>query len=191
MKSIRIFILSAIICSCSGHSNNTKETNTKTDSNVRTNEKLDLIITEPKSNNTEIPSYWKSLSSIQKEWIEVEKDKDGYLIYEPCDGNTPTIKFERGKLVIKPQIEPEEICEYDKFTRLTGDKSFRMDTKFGEIKATIFDYKKGLVLWEINGDKQLMTPIENSKNFRHIKNNCPDEKRNELKFDSIEKTTNP
>ena len=66
-----------------------------------------------------------------------------------------------------------------------------MDTKFGEIKATIFDYKKGLVLWEINGDKQLMTPIENSINFRHIKNNCPDEKRNELKFDSIENTTNP
>ena len=56
----------------------------KTDSKVRTDEKLDLIITEPKSNNTEIPSYWKSLSSIQKEWIEVEKDKDGYLIYEPC-----------------------------------------------------------------------------------------------------------
>jgi len=190
MKIIRFFILSVILYSCTVHDNKTKEINTRTDTIVRTNEKLDLIITEPKSNNTKIPSYWKDLSSIQKEWIEVEKDKDGYLIYEPCDGNTPTIKLERGKLIIKPQIEPEEIYEYDKFTRLIGNKSFRMTTRIGEIKATIFDYKKGLVLWEINGDKQLMTPIETSKNFRHIKNNCPDEKRNELKFDSIIVTTN-
>jgi hypothetical protein len=186
MKTAKLIVISAIICSCSGNNQKTKETIMESDSILKKEEKLDLIITEPKSNNTEIPSYWSSLSAIQKEWIEVEKDKDGYLIYEPCDGTTPTIKLDRGKLIIRPQIEFEKEYEYDKFTRITGNKSFRMDTKIGEIKAIIFDSKKGLVLWEISGEKKLMTPIEKSENFRHIKNNRPDRKRKELRFDTID-----
>jgi len=31
-----------------------------------------------------------------------------------------------------------------------------------------------------------MTPIENAVNFRKIKNNCPDYKRGELKFEEPE-----
>jgi len=50
------------------------------------------------------------------------------------------------------------------------------------ISAEIIDAEKGLVFWEFNGEKWIMTPLENSKNFRHIKNNCPDYKRVKMNF---------
>lgn len=48
------------------------------------------------------------------------------------------------------------------------------------ISAEIIDSENGLAVWEFNGEKWLMTPLENSENFRHIKNNCPNDKRGEV-----------
>ena len=151
------------------------------------NDKQDIIVTEPKSTNTKIHQTWKSLSAIQKEWIKVEKDKNGYLIYDPCDGSNPTIKFDKGYLVINSTLESDKFS-FEKFTRITGNKSFRLDAynkenkTWFEIKAKIIDNKNGIVLWELSNVKWLMTPIENRDKFRQIKNNCPREKKSELKF---------
>jgi len=154
---------------------------------TKNEEKLDLTVTQPKSKKREIPKSWRSLAAIQKDWIKVEKDENGYLIYEPCDGSTPTISLNDG-FSMKWQIEPAYKFYRDKFTLITGNKSFRLDAydnekdKTFEVFAEIVDSKNGLVLWKFNNEKWLMTPIENSNNFRHIKNNCPDYKRGELQF---------
>ena len=159
---------------------------------IESKEHLDLTITQPKSENREIPKSWESLNAIQKDWIEVKKDEKGYLIYDPCDGYTRRITFKNGYLYIQWQMEPEYKFYIDKFTRMTDNKSFRIDayeenTQSGfPISAKIIDDENGLVLWEFGNEmekeKWLMTPFENAENFRTIKNNCPDYKREELKF---------
>ena len=153
----------------------------------------DIIVNEPKSTNTKIPKTWKSLNSIQSNWIKVEQDEKGYLIYDPCDGSTPTIKFDNGYIIINSSLESEKFS-FEKLTRITGNKSFRLDSynkenkTWFEIKAKIIDNKKGIVLWEFSGIKWLMTPIENKEKFRQIKNNCIRKKRSELKFFPIKES---
>jgi hypothetical protein len=157
------------------------------------NDKSNITVTEPKSTNAKIHKTWKSLDAIQKEWIKIEQDEKGYLIYDPCDGATPTIKFDEGYIVINSGLESAKF-NYEKFTRFTGNASFRLNAynteskTWFEIKAKIIDNKKGIVLWEFSGVKWLMTPIENKEKFRTIKNNCPTKKRKELKFLPVKET---
>ncbi|MFC4212959.1 carboxypeptidase-like regulatory domain-containing protein [Pedobacter lithocola] len=152
-------------------------------------EKLDLTTTLPKSENRKIPKTWESLNAIQKDWIEVKKDEKGYLIYEPCDGVTRRITLKDGNLYIQFQMEQAYKFYIDKFTRIIGNESFSLDayeesTQTGfRVSAKIIDADNGLVLWQFNKEKWLMTPIENAANFRKIKNNCPNEKRGELHFE--------
>ena len=187
MKNLVYIFVSLIILSCNGQS---KTQDKKT--NEKQKAELDLTITYPKINHREIPKTWKSLNAIQKDWIKVEKDKDGYLIYQPCDGKTETVKLEGARLTINWRIEDSQKFELEKFTRLTENNAFRADghdveNKIGfEIKARIVDYKNGIVLWEFNGNKWLMTPKENFKSFRIIKNNCKTQKKKELDFLPIE-----
>ena len=152
-------------------------------------QELDLKTTPAKPGSRKIPARWKSLQAIQKDWIGVEKDKKGYLIYDPCCGTTNTISFKDGSLFIKWWMEDAYEFRYEKFTRVTGNKSFRMDAvqenleMQTEIIATIYDNEEGLVLWQFGDHQWLMTPLENVQKFRHIKNNCPDYKRHEITFD--------
>ncbi len=155
---------------------------------VMTVDKLDLTITQPQSNNRAILENWTDFNFFPKEWIEVKKDENGYLIYEPCDGYTRSISIVDNTLNIKWQIEPENQFEIDNSTIITNKKSLSFDvyeentqTK-SFVTARIVDAKNGLVLWEFMNDKWLMTPLKNEINFRKIKNNCPDYKRNEMKF---------
>ncbi len=192
MKKIAFLAIFIALNSCNQNSRKVSDINKSTDKLKNVSEKLDLTITQPKSKNRQIPKFWRSLTEIQKDWIEVKEDEDGYLIYEPCDGYTRRIFFKNGFLYIQYQMEPPYKFSYDKFTRMTDNNSFRLDayeesTQTGfPISAKIFDAENGLVLWEFRNEmekeKWLMTPIENAPNFRKIKNNCPDYKRGELKF---------
>ena len=186
MKNIIYVFISIVILSCNGQ-NKVEEKKI----NEKQNTELDLTITYPKIKLTEIPKTWKSLDAIQKDWIKVEKDKDGYLIYQPCDGETETLKLD-GRLTLNWRFEDTQTFELEKFTRLTKNDAFRADcydveNRIGfEIKVKIVDNKNGIALWEINGNKWLMTPKENIKSFRIIKNNCETEKKKELDFLPIE-----
>lgn len=155
---------------------------------IEVKEKLDLIVTQPKSGSRVIPTHWERLSDIQKDWIEIKEDSEGYLIYEPCDGYTRSISIKNGYLYVQYQMEPAYKFSMEKFTRIAGNQSFRLDaydeatqTSFS-VSAEIIDAKNGLVKWKFNDEVWLMTPAENADKFRKIKNNCPDYKRNELEF---------
>ena len=79
------------------------------------------------------------------------------------------------------------ICEMGGNMRVKSLDAYDIKNKIGfEIKAKIIDNKNGIVLWEFNGNKWLMTPKENFKSFRIVKNNCETEKRKELDFLPIE-----
>jgi hypothetical protein len=181
MKTLLYIFFLFVLIPCDGQSKIQNE-----------NAELDITITYPKMNLSQIPKTWESLNSIQKTWIKVEKDKNGYLIYKPCDGETETVKLEGANLIINWRIDNSQKFELEKFTRLTNNDAFRGDAydvqnKIGfEIKAKIVDYQNGIVLWEFNGNKWLMTPKEKSDSFRIIKNNCKTEKKKELDFLPIE-----
>jgi len=73
-----ILFLTAILFlnSCNQNSGKIYDANKPNDSLKNDiQEKLDLIITQPKSENRQIPKTWKSLATIQQNWIEVKKDK--------------------------------------------------------------------------------------------------------------------
>ena len=155
---------------------------------AKVKEKLNLTVTAPKPGNRAIPTHWESIADIQKYWIEVKEDTDGYLIYEPCDGYTRSISFKNGYLYLQYQIEPADKFSTDNFTRIAGNKVFRLDaydenaqTNF-PVTAEIVDAKNGLVKWKFNDEIWLMTPAANADKFRRIKNNFIDHKRKELTF---------
>lgn len=155
---------------------------------VYCNSQNDVTVTYPQKQSPSIPKTWKSLQAIQKEWVKVEQDKDGYLIYEPCDGSTEKISFINSGIKISWRLEESQNYSYEKFTRLIGNKAFRMDAydpvtkSWFEIKVKIIDSNKGIVLWEFKNTKWLMTPLKNYKRFRIIKNNCAGDKKKELRF---------
>lgn len=138
-----------------------------------------------------INQKWNSLAEIQKEWIKVEKDNKGYLIYEPCDGRIPTIKFlKNSEIEIDYGIDEPITYGYDKFTRFIGNSSFMLGIfnnnkkQPQEFTCKIIDSKNGIVLWEFDGFKWMMTPKQNDKYFRKIINECY-EKTGELEFETI------
>ena len=156
-----------------------------------------LIAQEPDSitetyasiKNKGIPATWSSLKAIQHDWIKIEKDEKGYLIYDPCDGGTPTIHLENGQITINWQLEGESYS-YEKFTRIKGNNAFRLtayrESGTFDVYCKIYDAKNGIVCWEFEGQKWYMTTLENAKAFRTVHNNCPYEKKRELEFEPFE-----
>ena len=150
-----------------------------------------ITITQPKTTNKGIAKSWESMKAFQYKWIKVEKDEKGYLIYDPCEGNPPTISIEDGRIIIDYNVEEPLSYSIEKITRLKGNKAvfiscFReADNKQIDIECKIFDTKNGLVCWEFEGHKWYMTPYENSNSFRQIINNCPLNKKKELTFIKI------
>lgn len=142
---------------------------------------------------------WNNLSGMSKHWVKLERDADGYLVYDPCDGDTPRLEIDSAR------IEFHFIWD-DPYTFKIGHVAGTLTkaglTVFGSgaigtvtANANLVDPKNHLVLWafEIN-DKQtgsssfkwLMTPKEHEKEFRHIDNPCPTEKIPEKVFLPIE-----
>ena len=136
------------------------------------------------------PSTWTSLAAIPHHWIKLERDSLGYLIYSPCDGGTPRIYIDSGYVKIYWQIGGPDRYSIDKFTRLKGNRSFYigtlMDTQFVEFTAEIKDPKRKLVLWTFYDMKWVMTPVEDTTDFRLVDNPCPHQMLPEKKFLPVE-----
>jgi hypothetical protein len=133
---------------------------------------------------------WSSLNDIPKKWIKLERDSAGYLVYKPCDGGTPVISMDSGYVTIHWQLDAPDKLSIDKFTRLVGNKAFFIhaashNTRI-DFTAEIKDGKLKLILWTFGGNKWMMTPYDNRKNFRLIENPCPHEMKPEKQFLPIE-----
>lgn len=133
---------------------------------------------------------WKSLDDIPKKWIMVERDSLGYLVYEPCNGETPIITIDSGYVTIYWQLDGSSKLVINKFTRLTGNRSFYINAadegENMEFTAMLKNDKQKLVLWTFGDYKWVMTPYENKEEFRQVDNPCPTEMKPEKQFLPVE-----
>lgn len=154
-------------------------------------EKLKIVETKPTKTITPFKEKW-ARGKIATKWIRVEKDKKGYLIYEPCDGNTPSIDFTKNKnlVEINYNLESENI-DYEYITYIQNDNNLFIDISKNKkniksFRIKEFDSKNQLVTIEFDGIKWLMTPFENIDCFRKLENVCKDHKVSELEFSPID-----
>ena len=150
------------------------------------NKKLNIIETNPTSPIKPFQKDW-ARKNIPQKWIEIKKDEKGYLIYQPCEGNTVTIDFNANSgIEIINQLEIKKI-EYDIRDEINSDAKFFINfsknkKQVFEIEATEYDSKNQIALFKIENRYFLMTPFENKDSFRKIQNMCVKEKVDELEF---------
>lgn len=150
------------------------------------NKKLNIIETNPTSPIKPFQKDW-ARKNIPQKWIEIKKDEKGYLIYQPCEGNTVTIDFNANSgIEIINQLEIKKI-EYDIRDEINSDAKFFINfsknkKQVFEIEATEYDSKNQIALFKIENHYFLMTPFENKDSFRKIQNMCVKEKVDELEF---------
>ena len=137
---------------------------------------------------------WNNLNDLNGEWIELERDKEGYFLYDPCDGQTPEIIIDNKSILLKHQIdEPTkfEISEYN----ITND-SILIKSQNEILKAEfifkLIKQKKNLILfkWNFpkykNQGKKIITRLKLAKKLRVVKNPCDIEKVPEQEFLPVE-----
>ncbi|KFC22204.1 hypothetical protein [Epilithonimonas lactis] len=150
------------------------------------NKKRNILETKPTSSTHSFQKDW-ARKNIPQKWIEIKKDEKGYLIYQPCEGNTVTIDFNANSgIEIINQLEIKKI-EYDIRDEINSDAKFFINfsknkKQVFEIEATEYDSKNQIALFKIENHYFLMTPFENKDSFRKIQNMCVKEKVDELEF---------
>lgn len=210
MKRLSIIVLFCILgCGQSNISSENKTvTHNQSDSilkpdtvNITTGK---LIEKAPQLSEDSLPPFpviWSSLKAIPTHWTKLERDEKGYLVYDPCDGNTPTIIIDKDNITIYSQIDQPDVLSIDKFTRLKDNKAFYLRATnhnlSAEILSTIVDAKRKLVLWQIdlswNGNqsaksqmRMVMSPEPYAKTFRVLKHPCKNVKEAEKAFLPVE-----
>lgn len=150
---------------------------------------------------------WSNFNDFPKDWVMLERDSLGYLVYYPCDGSTPQIKINKDTLTIQWQNEEQKTL-IEKFTRVTDDKFFIKcwGTIAGEdllelptinFEVRVVDRKRKLVHWKWVRDFKppvyirdstswIMTPIDFIDDFRKVDNPCETMKKPEKEFLPIE-----
>jgi hypothetical protein len=133
---------------------------------------------------------WKTVRDIPKKWIMVERDSIGYLIYDPCNGETPMISIDSGYVTVYWRLDAPRKLVINKYIKSKEQQSFFIDAadEFGNVVFTAImkDNKQNLVLWSFDDHKWVMTPLENKKSFRHVDNPCPTVMKPEKKFLPVE-----
>ncbi|WP_297984944.1 hypothetical protein [uncultured Chryseobacterium sp.] len=122
-------------------------------------------------------------------WIEIKKDKNGFLIYKPCDGETPFLIITEKEIKYYSQIEEPAIYLINSFKKQENKKLiYAKDNKGSTIffTANLNQNNENYILWdwEINNIKYQMLTINmnESKKMRVIKNPCENDKAKELEF---------
>ena len=141
-----------------------------------------------------IPENWESINDLQGKWNQIERDSTGYLLYDPCDGQTPGIIISNDSLTIIHQLEEPTIVPIDKVF-ITKD-SITINTN-SEILTAEFIFKLVganadhiLFKWDYpiyqNRGKQVITKEELSKALKFVENPCKYEKVPEHQFLPVE-----
>ncbi len=136
----------------------------------------------------------ENLKYIYGDWIKLERDTNGYLVYDPCNGDNPRIRIEKGTLIMHHTLDSPDTLAIDTFM-IDGQKAnlcivASSENSLYRFEVTVPDEADKLVLWRIrqiddSGDyqyQQVMTPKEYEKGFRHIDNPCPDSMKPEIQF---------
>ncbi|MEX2349834.1 MAG: hypothetical protein WD554_03050 [Flavobacteriaceae bacterium] len=143
---------------------------------------------------TKIPENWEGLSDLQGKWIKIERDSKGYFLYQPCDGQTPSILISTDSLTLNHQVEEPTVLPIDRVS-ITKD-SITINTN-AEILTAEFIFKlvgpnADHIIFKWNypkyksRGKQAITRKELSKYLRNIENPCNTEKVPDHQFLPVE-----
>jgi len=155
--------------------------------NCQQKAKQNIIEINPRTSIKPFEKDWAN-KDVPQQWIEIKKDSKGYLIYQPCDGNTFFIDWRTQPEIveIRHQIESDFI-KYDIREDINSTNKFFIEfskdkNKILQIEATGYDLNNQIALFKIDNQSYLMTPIENKDSFRKIENKCDKERMSELEF---------
>lgn len=141
---------------------------------------------------------WKSLPH---KWVGLERSNTGYVVYEPCDGVTPTFDLDSLKLKIAGQWQDGVIAFSIRDFQKIGKHEYRIISEeegWARLELNLKRVKPSLNLWLLNGfikerqrDMQqaltwVVTTKMNAEKFPVIKNPCPTQKVPEKTFLPIE-----
>ena len=158
-----------------------------------------LIITF--SCSRKIDNNWKENSELFGTWVNLERDNEGYLIYDPCDGNNNFVTITKDNVIYDIGHEGPDTLKfkYIKILKTSNEIEFLGTLKYSSTKSTMkiidFDKKLYLLKWElklknypdeIRKGKMMMTRKEYEKDFRFIDNPCDYERIPEKEFLPIE-----
>ncbi len=128
----------------------------------------------------------------------MSRSETGYVVYEPCDGNTPTVDFDSLQIKISTRIEEPIVLKMGNFHKLNKDQ-FYTESEDGKLTVKMSLVKPELNLWLFEWSmtwpplaggtesfRWIMTTKANSKKFPVVKNPCPTQKIHEKQFLPIE-----
>jgi hypothetical protein len=172
-----MLFIGCFICSCSE-----SDTENIDELNGNSSEFIHETIQNETLTVTSMDSIWENLSDIQEGWIKLERDSIGYLIVNPCIGNTPTIRLDSTKGMLHCNWGNGNTTNhnYQKYTRIKPNDALHIWAGDLVCNLEIKDPKRKLVLWSIRIDGQerfewVMTPIEYKSEFRNINESCNEE----------------
>ncbi len=146
-------------------------------------------------------SFWKDTSELQGTWVNLERDQNGYLIYNPCDsGYKSSIVVDKGEIIIRMGHEGADTLKISSVEILNSLNEIEIfgNHEYYSIKSTlkIIDFEKKLYLFkweikpsgsmEIRNGKMMMTRKEFESDFRFIDNPCDSGRVPEKKFLPVE-----
>ncbi|MCG2611420.1 hypothetical protein LZZ90_07865 [Flavobacterium sp. SM15] len=143
---------------------------------------------------------WKDFQTFEKQWIRLERDNQGYLLYQPCEGSINRIDIQQRRIGIYWTLESPDFFEIEKASLNKEGNLFTFSFRGsgnskGTAEAKIVDKIQGLVLWKFNFIFNnsvsseiiwVMTPKIYANEFRFVDNPCPDGKIKEKEFLPIE-----
>lgn len=154
---------------------------------------ISCISNAENGSSTKIPENWESINDLQGEWVNIERDSTGYLLYEPCDGQTPGIVVSNDSLILRHQLEEPTALPIEKVS-ISGD-SITINTSSNILTAEFIfklvepNAEHILLKWKyMDGSrgKQVITKKELAKNLRKVENPCEKEKVPEYQFLPVE-----
>lgn len=137
---------------------------------------------------------WNNLDDLNGYWIELERDKEGYFLYDPCDGETPRMIIDNKSILLKHQIEEPtkfEITEYNVTDDVISIKS-QNENLTAEFVFKLVNQKQNLILFKWNypkyknKGKRVITRLKLAEKLRMVKDPCDIEKVPEQEFLPVE-----
>lgn len=129
--------------------------------------------------------------NLPQNWTQLSRTETGFVVYDPCDGSTPTIKMAIPQLIINGQLESEQYIIMQLIKHQTG---FNIKCEGLDIYVKWLDKKKIKAVWKFNyfnsnavyNYKIVMCPAEYTNKFLFVNNPCPKGKIDEKKFLSVD-----
>ena len=127
-------------------------------------------------------------TKLPQKWTQLSRSENGYVVYQPCDGSTPTVEIKNSNLLINWQLESD--LHTIKAILQTSDSTFKLDCDNANLDISVKWLNKEhlTALWKFqySGEnkvlKWVMCPTKLKSRFPFVENPCPTGKIKEKTF---------